>query len=119
MKRSISAGGQPASASRRRAWAEMIRDFECHEPVHVRPSPSFLARIMQAKPQKECGDVLALGPVVFGRRIAGSHEIPHRLMTLVWHPDRSQLACPEKLRKIDSIAPIGLHPVAGLRWNQR
>ena len=49
--------------------------FECHEPVRVRPSPSLLARIMLAKPQKECGDVLALGPVIFGRRIAGSHEI--------------------------------------------
>ena len=88
--------------------------FECHEPVHVRPSPSLLARIMQTKPQKECGDVLALGPVVFGRRIAGSHEIPHRLMTLVRYPDRGQLASPEELRKIDGVAPVGLHPVAGL-----
>ena len=63
--------------------------------------------------------MLAFAFVVFGGRIAGSHEVSHCFVTPIRDPNRGQLARSKKLRKIEGAAPVGLHPVAGLRWDQR
>src|SRR4051812_9963887 len=62
--------------------------LEAGEPVDVRPPPGFLARIVTAETKQKRGDVLALDSVVLDRGIASPHEVPHRLVTLIRHPDR-------------------------------
>jgi hypothetical protein len=93
--------------------------LEAGEPVDVRPPPGFLARIMTTETQQKRGDVLAFDSVVLDRGIASPHEVPHRLMTLVRHPDGGQLTSPEQLREIDGVAPIGLDPITRLGRGQR
>ena len=93
--------------------------LEAGEPVDVRPPPGFLARIVTAETQQKRGDVLALDSVVLDRGIASPHEIPHRLVTLIRHPDRRQLTGPEQFHEIDGVAPIGFDPITRLGWDQR
>ena len=93
--------------------------LEAGEPVDVRPPPGFLAWIVTAETQQKRGDVLALDSVVLDRGIASPHEIPHRLVTLIGHPDRRQLTGPEQLHEIDGVAPIGFDPITWLGWDQR
>jgi len=45
-------------------------------------------------------------------------QIAHRLVRRVRHPNRGQLARPVQLCQAQRIAPIGLHPVARLAWDQ-
>lgn len=72
---------------------------------------------MTAETQQKRGDVLALDSVVLDRGIASPHEVPHRLVTLIRHPDRRQLTGPEQLHEIDSVAPIGFDPITWLGWD--
>ena len=74
---------------------------------------------MTAETQQKRGDVLALDSVVLDRGIASPHEVPHRLVTRIRHPDRRQLTGPEQLHEIDGVAPIGLDPITWLGWDQR
>ena len=74
---------------------------------------------MTAETQQKRGDVLALDSVVLDRGIASPNEVPHRLVTLIRHPDRRQLTGPEQLHEIDGVAPIGFDPITWLGWDQR
>ena len=64
-------------------------------------------------------DLLSLAGTVFHGRLAGAHEIAHRLMGKVGNPYRCQLASPMQLRQIDGIPAVGLDPIPGLAGDQR
>src|SRR5215471_4381254 len=68
-----------------------MRELLQQEPIHVRPPPRLLARIMAPEPKHERGDLLALALEVFARRFTGAREISHRFMPLVGHPHRGEL----------------------------
>jgi len=89
------------------------------EPVDVRSPPGLLAWVVTSETQQKRGDVLALDSIVFDRRIASPHKVPHRLVTLIGHPDRRQLTGSEQLHEIDGVAPIGFDPITWLGWDQR
>src|SRR4029079_12226263 len=95
------------------------RELHAREPDHVRLGPSLLARIMQATPQQERRDLLALAAQILNRRAPCPAQITHRLVTFIRNPDRRQIAGAQLLRQTERVAPVGLHPVARLLWDQR
>lgn len=74
---------------------------------------------MQAEPQQQRRDLLALGALVTHRRTAGAGEVAHRLVVRVRHPHRGQIAGAQLPGQRQRIPPIGLHPIAGLVRDQR
>src|SRR3546814_13909544 len=50
---------------------------------------------------------------------AGANEVAHRLVALVGHPHRSELASPQELGERYRIAAVCLHPVTRLSWDER
>jgi hypothetical protein len=52
------------------------------------------------------------------RRFTRTHQIAQRLRTRVRNPDRRQIAGSVASRQLLGVAPIGLHPVAGLHRYQ-
>jgi hypothetical protein len=67
-----------------------------------------------AETQQKRGNVLALDSVVLDHGIASPHEVPHRLVTFVRHPDRRQLASPEQLHEINASRRLVLTRSPGL-----
>ena len=57
-------------------------------------------------------DLLALACAVLDRRLAGAHQIAHRLMGFVGRPDLGQFAGTEQTRQLHRIAAVRLHPLA-------
>ena len=57
-------------------------------------------------------ELLPCAAQVLHSRGPGADQIAHRLVTLVRHPDRRELARPVQSRQQDCIAPVGLHSVA-------
>jgi len=89
------------------------------KPAHVRPGPRLLARIVQALPQQERRDLLALSPQILHRRSARPRQVTHRLVTLLGNPYGGQLAGAQQLDQAKRVAPVGLHPIARLLRNER
>ena len=52
-------------------------------------------------------------------RGASPDQVTHRLMRVVRHPHRRQLASPMQFRECRSIATVGLYAVARSAWDQR
>ena len=74
---------------------------------------------MPAMAEKEPVEMLAcLGENLCCRR-PGSNQIAHRFMTGIGDPDRGELAGAVQFGQHDSVAPIGLDPVAGFDRDQR
>ena len=96
-----------------------MHDLLCTQPVAMRFPPRLLARIVQSEPQQQRRDLLALALQIIDRRLARPGQIAHRLVVLVGHPHRRQLAGPEQPGQVLGIAPVGLDAVAGLRRNER
>lgn len=71
-----------------------------------------------ALPQQEGQQLLAFAAKVVRRRLAGSHEIAHRLMSRVRCLDPCQFAGPMQSRQRDRIAPVLLDALARPFRNQ-
>jgi hypothetical protein len=55
---------------------------------------------------------------IFDGGIASPDKIAHRLVCLVRNPHCGQFAGPQQFGQVDGVAPVRLHPVAGLRRDQ-
>jgi hypothetical protein len=69
--------------------------------------------------QQERGDGLALAAQVLDGRLTRPHQVAHRLMRLVRHPNRRQFPGPQQAGQRHRIAPVGFYPVAGPARDQR
>jgi hypothetical protein len=89
------------------------------QPAPIGLPPAFLARIGPTMPEQEALQVLARLARDAHRRRPRPDQIAHRLMSLVGHPDRRQLARPMEFGQRDGIAAVGLHPIACLHRDER
>ena len=80
--------------------------------------PGLDAEIVPAQPPQHRRDLLALARQILPRRIARPGQLAHRLVAGVGNPHSRQLAGAQELSQRFRVAPIGLHPVAGLLWNE-
>jgi hypothetical protein len=65
--------------------------------------------------EHEAAHLLAMDALGLDRCSAGAHQIPHRLVTLVRDPNRSEFTGPKEPRQSDRVTPIGLHSITWLR----
>src|SRR5215213_4940967 len=63
--------------------------------------------------------LLALVAQILSGGFSRSHQVPNRLMDLVWHPDRRQLARSQQTRQGDRVAPVGFDAIARADGHQR
>jgi hypothetical protein len=89
------------------------------QPAPVQRAPGLPAGIRASVLQQQRGDRLALAAQVLDGRLAAPHQVAHRLVRLVRHPDRGQLPGPQQARQRHRIAPVRLHPVARLARDER
>ena len=100
---------------------EMLRrlsERQLAKPATVRLGPVRAGKA-PAVPQQEAMQLLASLALVLHRQRAHAHQIPHRLVRLVWNPHLRQLTGPQHLGEHHRIATIGLDLVAGLPRDQR
>jgi hypothetical protein len=82
------------------------------QPAPVRQRPMATPAVNPAVPQQEGKKLLAFAAkVIGGRRLAGSHEIAHRLVSRVRRPNAGQLAGSMQLRQRDRVAHVRLDPL--------
>jgi len=79
----------------------------------MRQRPMAAAVVDPAVTQQEGKQLLAFAAKIVRRRLAGPHEIAHRLVRLVGRPDSRQFAGPVQARQRDRVAPVRLDPLAG------
>lgn len=84
----------------------------------MRARPVIPASEDPAMAQQEGQQLLALASKVVRRSQATTHQIAHRLVDAVGHPDPRQLTGPKQAGQRHRIPPVGLHPVAGSTWDQ-
>jgi hypothetical protein len=96
-----------------------MRQLLAHQPTHVRAAPCLLARVMAPQPQQKRAELLTFAAQIRRRRLARANQIAHRLVPLVGRPNARQLARPQQSGQAQRVAPIGLHPIAGLSRRHR
>jgi hypothetical protein len=89
------------------------------EPSAMTQRP-VLARLVDATmPQKE-REMLLTGTHELHHRVDPSpHEVAHRLVNLVGHPHRCQIARTVLQSQLPRVSPVSLDPIARLASNQR
>ena len=95
----------------------LLKALVC-EPATVRLAPAG-ARVAPPMAQQEALELLPRPPLVTLGQRPHAHQVAHRLMGLVGHPDLDQMTGAQVLRQGHRIAPIGLHPITGLAGDQR
>lgn len=78
------------------------------EPLAVPGAPGLLARICPAALQHHGRDRLPLAAQVVHRRFARPHQLAHRLVRLIGHPHRRQLARQQQTCELERAAPVRL-----------
>jgi hypothetical protein len=81
---------------------------EAANPLEMRLSSVALARVDAPVPKQETLKVLAVLLHHVHRRNTGTHQIPHRFVGFIRHPDRRQVAGSMKPRQLQSVATIVL-----------
>jgi hypothetical protein len=89
------------------------------QPAAIGQRPTTSPSIYAIVAQQEALQMLACLGQDPARRRPCSNQVTHGFMGGVGHPDRCQLAGTVKLGQHHRVAPIGLHPVARLDWDQR
>jgi hypothetical protein len=72
---------------------------------------------MAAMPEQKAAKLLARPAQGMHRIETGAHQVPHRLVAGVRHPNRCQLARAMQPRRADRVPSIRRHPVAGFSWD--
>ena len=96
-----------------------VREAQPGQPAPVRRRPGLAAGEHPAVAQQEALELLARPAHRLHRGRARPDQVAHRLVRRVGHPDRGQLAGPMQAGQRDGVAPVGLHPVAGLARDER
>jgi hypothetical protein len=89
------------------------------QPAQVAAFPAGFPLVETPVPKQERGDVLAFAPIIRDRHRARPHQIPHRLVRLVRHPNLRQFPRSEQPRQRLRIPPVGLDPIARPARDQR
>ena len=111
--------GAPPAASPRTQCA--VRDARASGPPArpYGPWPTFSCRDSAGRAAAAAPRPAGAWIALVDRRPAGADEITHRLVPRIRHPDRGQIAGAQQPGQGQRIAPIGLHPIAGLLRDQR
>ena len=89
------------------------------QPAAVGDRPALLPGIDPTVSQQEPLKMLARLSHHTNRGGARPDQITHRIVRDIRHPDRRQFTGAVQLCQHDPVAPVGLHPVAGLHRDER
>jgi hypothetical protein len=81
--------------------------------------PGLLARENPVVLEHEGADLLPVHPQGLDRRSAGAHKVAHRFVALVGDPHRRELPGAQQSGQCHRVTAVGLHPLAGLPWDER
>ena len=89
------------------------------EPTPMGQAPMLAAAEHPTMTKQERQQLLTFLAQIRGRCLARPHEVTHRLVDRIRHPDRRQLAGAKQPRQRHGVTAVGLDPLAGLPWDQR
>src|SRR3989441_609817 len=69
--------------------------------------------------QEQLGEAVAGAELVVLGHLPGPHEVAQGFMGGVGDPDRREIARPVAARELGGVPPVGLHPIARLRRDER
>src|SRR6516165_7458243 len=97
---------------------DSLLELETCQPTPVQLRPRWPVIVMPMA-QQEAGQLLTRLAQGAHRRLTRTHQVAHRLMRLIRHPDRGQFTGAVQLGKLGRIPPVSLDPLARLPRNQR